>query len=102
MLDNSIFNAPKDKKSTFLFRQVNLKKGGENMDIALQQALEAGAHVVMVQEPCTMEKEGSFTTKEHTGFDSLGPIGERQVQPRAFTITRKGLRNFQMSHPHVK
>lgn len=33
------------------FHQANVAKGGPNMDIALQQAWEAGADIVMIQEP---------------------------------------------------
>lgn len=65
------------------------------MDIALQQAWDAGAHVVMVQEPWTMQKDGEYMTKNQPGFNSHKPIGETGGRPRAITSTRKGLRASQ-------
>lgn len=38
MLEDQISNTPKEIKSTLIFHEVNVGKGGENMDIALQQA----------------------------------------------------------------
>ena len=77
--------------STFLFHQVNVGKGGPNMDIALQQAWEAGIHIVMIQEPWTMQKDGKFTTKSHPGFKCHIHIGALGTRPRAIKFTRKEL-----------
>lgn len=56
-----------------VFHQVNVGKGGTNMDIALQQAWDAGADIVMVQEPWTMLRDGNFITKSHQGYNSHIP-----------------------------
>ena len=87
------------KLDTLLFHQVNVGKGGPNMDIALQQAWEAEVHVVMVQEPWTMRRNGDFITKSHTGFDSFVPFGNTAARsrPRAITFVRKGLQAAQIS-----
>ena len=87
------------KLDTLLFHQVNVGKGGSNMDIALQQAWDAKVHVVIIQEPWTMRKNGEFITKSHTGFDSFIPFGNTtpRVRPRAITYVRKGLRATQVS-----
>lgn len=87
------------KFDTLLFHQVNVGKGGPNMDIALQQAWEAEVHVVMVQEPWTMRRNGDFITKSHTGFDSFVPFGNTAARsrPRAITFVRKGLQAAQNS-----
>lgn len=86
------------KLDTLLFHQVNVGKGGPNMDIALQQAWEAEIHVVMVQEPWTMRRNGDFITKSHTGFDSFIPFGNTapRSRPRAITFVRKGLQAAQI------
>ena len=80
---------PTGNLNTLLFHQVNVGKGGPNMDIALQQAWDAGAHVIMVQEPWTMKKEGDFIIKSHPGFNVHKPMGEKGARPRAITFTRK-------------
>ena len=79
------------KNVALLFHQVNVGKGGPNMDIALQQAWDDGAHVVMFQEPWTMKKGEGFITKSHPGYNSHKQIGGKGIRPRAITFTRKGL-----------
>lgn len=90
MLGNPSTKAPKGKYNTIHFHQVNVGRGEENTDIALQQAWDAGAHVVMVQEPWTRKKEGGFITKSHPGYNSRIPFGGTDIRPRAITFTRKG------------
>ena len=80
-----------EQQHALLFHQVNVGKGGENMDIALQQAWEAGAHIVMVQEPWTMQTNGGLITKSHPGFNSYKPTGAAGTRPRAISFARKGL-----------
>ena len=63
------------KYSILLFHQVNVENCGQNMEIVLQQAWDAEAHKVMVQEPWTLLKDGEFTTKSHPGFDSFVRFG---------------------------
>ena len=85
-----------EKNIALLFHQVNVGKGGPNMDIALQQAWDGGAHVVMIQEPWTMKKGEGFITKSHPGYNSHKPIGRNGTRPRAITFTRKGLHATQI------
>ena len=99
MLGNPSTKAPKDKHNTLHFHQVNVGRGGENTDIALQQAWDAGAHVVMVQEPWTRKKEGGFITKSHPGYNSHIPFGGTDVRPRVSTFTRKGIGATQFFPP---
>ena len=66
------------------------------MDIASQQAWEAYAHVVMVQEPWTRKKEGGFITKSHPGYNSHIPFGGIDVRPRVVTFTRKRIQATQL------
>ena len=79
-----------------VFHQVNVGKGGADMDISLQQAWDAGADIVMVQEPWTMLRDENFITKSHPGYNSHIPAGGMRVRPRAITFTRKKLRTTQI------
>lgn len=79
-----------------MFYQVNVAKGGPNMDIAIQQAWEVGADIVMIQEPWTMCRNGTTITKSHPGYNSHIPFGGEVVRPRAITFTRKGPRATQI------
>ena len=47
MFRNPSTKAPKEKQNTLFFRQVSIGKGGDNMNVALQQEWEVGAHVVV-------------------------------------------------------
>lgn len=87
------------KLNTLLFHQVNVGKGGSNMDIALQQAWDAEVHIFMVKEPWTMRKDGEFTTKSHPGYNSFIPFGSTKlgIRPRAITFVRRGLSATQIS-----
>lgn len=96
MRDDSNFQINHDIFHTLHFHQVNVGRGGQNLDIALQQAWEARAHVVMVQEPWTMRKCGYFTTKSHPGYKSHIPISPTESRPRAITFTMKGIHATQM------
>ena len=88
------------KYSTLLFHQVNIGKGGPNMDTALQQVWDAEAHVVMVQEPWTMQIDGDFITKSHPGLEDHKPVGETRNRPRAITFTRKSISATQIFSAH--
>lgn len=66
------------------------------MDIALQQAWDAEAHVVLVQEPWTMKKDGEYITKSHPGYICHKPIGDRGARPRAITFSRKDIHATQI------
>lgn len=87
MRDDSTFQLNHDTIHTLHFHQVNVGRGGQILDIALQQALEARALVIMVQKPWTMQKLEYFFTKSHPGYKSYIPIGSTESRPRAITFT---------------
>ncbi|CCU74928.1 putative TE1b [Blumeria hordei DH14] len=78
---------------------LNVGRGGEYMDIALQQAWDAGANVVMVQEPWTRKKEEGFIKKSHPDYNRHILFGRTDVLLRAITFTRKGSHATQMFPP---
>ena len=78
---------------------MNVGRGGENTDKALQQAWDAGAQVVMVQEPWTRKKNGGFIKRSHPGYSGHIPIGGTDIRPRAITFTRKGIHVTQLLSP---
>ena len=84
------------KNNALLFHQVNVGKGGPNMDIAQQQAWDGGADVVMVQEPWTMKKGEGFITKRQPGYNSHKAIERKVIRAMAITFTRKGLHATQI------
>ncbi len=91
MSSSTLLQHQNENNNTLLFHQVNVGKGGTNTDIALQQAWESGAHIVMVQEPWTMQKDGEFITKSHPGYNTYKPMGPVGTRPRAISFVRKGL-----------
>ena len=99
MLGSPPIKAPKDKHNTFHFHRVNDGRGGENTDIALRQAWDAGTHVFMVQEPWTRKKDGGFITESHPGYNSHILFGGIDIRPRTITFTRKGSYATQLFPP---
>ena len=71
MSSTTLIQHQNEKTNTLLFHQVNVGKGGSNMDTALQKAVDTEVHVVMIQEPLTMRKNGDFITKSHIGLLQL-------------------------------